>query len=368
MNVLCTIWANSKQFAKEQIAILSHAKAHLYKNLKFSIDYLVIEGFDFFSDEKKDLLNLGCSLHDVSQKFLDISSRFPNLKTSFNQIPRGDFYYKNLLRWLVASNFASGSSFIHIDSDLIINSTADELLKDFHSNNFYANSTCFIPIYNSLEFDDCYNDFLTIFEKSPEKFVQEIGLWSKERLISDWELNNILNFKDITEEKFFCYFVKKNSHQWTIPTDSSSLVYIPFLGNMTVPHCGVGMLNEPVKYEFLNKSHFFNGKKLGYMHYQSEFRDILGIFLAQEIINIPKNLRFCPCRPLIPVDWVGDQIDFAKKIAVSHVLWHIQHTNKHELIINDKMIFSYNEIFKFENKGLQEVFSSNFWHTPNVFK
>ncbi|QRY65486.1 sulfotransferase family 2 domain-containing protein (plasmid) [Ensifer sp. PDNC004] len=365
MNVYSVVWARSPEYVKHQLALKQRAAAQRNKGVFCRIDVLVIDGFEHFSGVIEELRELDCHVHDKSSVFQGLVERYRNLWVHYEPLIigsyDGDFFFKNLMRWLVCAEHASGHPFLHIDADLVLNEDPRKLATDFHGKGFYASSTCFVFVRDSSAFAAAYASDLDRLDRDPSGFSREIGITARTRQTAEWDLHAVESLTDLDEEKFFCFHIHEHPLSWARP-DNSEYVYIPFVVHTYGPHNGVGGTASalPIAYDWRNRVHYWNGKRMAYMHYQRRFADILGVHTAQAMLGVTAECRWC----MRPVAWPAN----SRETGVDHLVASLVSFNS-GLTVHGKDPFSYETIIStYELWGLSEVFVNYFWHAKGAFR
>ena len=147
-------------------------KSALENGSSSQITIVMLEGYKYLSKDYIDELEkLNFRMINYEEKFREIVSLFPNIDKKYNVFERNCF-----LRWLAFKDLAQKdhvSHFLHIDSDMVLYSSLEEIAKETENKTFMLEGC---PAFTSISDFNWFN----IYETEINKFEKDISKYSDE--------------------------------------------------------------------------------------------------------------------------------------------------------------------------------------------
>ncbi len=289
------VWCNTNETdLKKNIPfeLLAQSIKRYGSTTKFKVVFL--EGIEKISNEYFTLLeNSGFTIIDYCEQFLKIVEQYPSLHKYYSNYERNCF-----LRWIAFQNIhekelGNNSQFWHIDSDVILHASLDELCHDTAGKTFMLQGC---PVFVSVS----NFEWFRTYEKELKELNDDIIGYSNKafqkrdeyRLFDLSLVNESLYRNPIgSDQDMLQYLVSSRK----IYQDNNQLVFnskFYFIQNALSIRMWHGA-------QVKQSSYFESGdnleinvaeKKLAFVHYQSTFSNYINIYLFLKGIYIPVNL------------------------------------------------------------------------------
>lgn len=289
-------------------------------NSSFKIKIVMLEGYNnLSSDYLKKISSLGLEILDYESLFKKVLNKFPNINSFYSHYERNC-----LLRWIVFKEIMKDESdikqFWHIDSDVILHTSLDEIVIDTAGKTFVLEGCPVLTSISDFNWFTTYDAELIKLETDIHGYSQKAtdikGICQKnDFLLCNQSLyrNPIGSDQDLLE-----YLVSSK----TIKQDGSSLIFNssfyfaqnPLSFTFWNEFQGQIGLQEKVK-EGLNKEIWYGDKRVPFIHYQGTFCDFANVYMVLFRLGL---LKFPKIRKIL--DFEINQTEFITSKTFKFIL------------------------------------------------
>lgn len=259
--------------------------------LKFNI--VMLEGIENLSSAYIEILKgYGFTIIDYSASFQKIISCYPVINSTYSRYERNCF-----LRWLAFKDIHkdSNTQFWHLDSDIILHTSLDDLASDTQGKTFTLMGT---PAFTTVsDFD-----WFVIYERELKKLEANLVTYSNQAFSeknecrgNDLHLANQTHYRNPigSDQDMLEYLVGSKCIIQSTSKEifNSKYYYIHNLLELNFWHIPQVEQEQSIFYN-KNGSIFIENKKVPFTHFQNTFSSYAEAFFSITTLNLPKSLFF----------------------------------------------------------------------------
>lgn len=246
------------------------------------ITIIVLEGYEYLSDSyKKELGEANFRIVNYVKKFEEIVSLFPNINKNYNRFERNCF-----LRWLALKDLAKNdrvSHFLHIDSDMVLYTSLEEIAKETENETFVLEGCPALVSVSDFSWFDIYETEIKKFDANITGYSNMAAHEKKLLPENDLEICNTAVWRNPigSDQDLLEYLISLNKipQNKSIEIFNSNLFLVenPLTIQYWAEKQGINKKNKIT--EKKDGSIYYGSKKIAFTHYQGTFCYYSNIFV-----------------------------------------------------------------------------------------
>lgn len=291
-----TLWCNSSEenFKKSvPLHFLGNSLRHHKSGHSFNLVFL--EGIDLLSGSYiESLKTFGFNIIDYSQRYPGLIDRFSSINKFYGVYERNCY-----LRWLALKDVLfngddSAKQFWHLDSDVIMHSSLDDLANDTKGKTFMLQGCPVFLSVSDMSWFTSYESELQIFNADIKGYCEKAALDKKFNKNNDFELcNESLFGNPFTHDQDLIEYLissKKIVQNNASTVFTSQFYYIQNALSLNHWHGAQCNSNSNFLYKE-NHTISIEGKAVPFIHYQNTFTGYASNYLFLEKLRLPSFVK-----------------------------------------------------------------------------
>lgn len=166
-------------------------------NTTMSVHVVILEGGELLSDNyRKSLQNFGIIFTDYSEAFKKIIEKFPAVNKQYSRYERNCFLRWIAIREIIEKEGRTAEQCWHIDSDIVLHASLDELAGDTKGKTFMLQGCPVLTSISDFKWFQQYEEQLSLLNNDITGFSQEAWNLKPELLKKDGPLLNLSYYRN----------------------------------------------------------------------------------------------------------------------------------------------------------------------------